>query len=147
MNGRGFTLIEVLVAVAIFALAAVVLGAAYINVLQGYAAVAQRQEREADLRQARGLVLGEPERAVVQRGGTLGLAPGRSARWSAALQPTSVADLFRVAFRCEIRESAHREPWVREEVFYLLRPTWSEPGAREQLRQQARVRLGREAVK
>ena len=38
---RGFTLVEVLVALCIFAMAAVVLGSAYVNVLTGYEVVSR----------------------------------------------------------------------------------------------------------
>ena len=40
-NQPGFTLVEVLVALAIFALGAVVLGSAYLNVLNSYEAVSR----------------------------------------------------------------------------------------------------------
>jgi general secretion pathway protein I len=138
---RGFTLIEVLVALAIFALAAVVLGGAYVNVLTSYDAVSRRQEHEQDLRLVRALVLAEPDRKIVEEGGTLTLPGNRTAAWTAQLEETTVADLFRVAFRCEIRDSGSGAPWEREEVFLLLRPTWSDPAERDRLRQESLKRL------
>ncbi len=138
---RGFTLVEVLVSLAIFALAAVVLGAAYVNVLTGYEAVSRRQEHEQDLRLVRTLVLVEPDRKLVEAGGTFPLPENRSARWTAAVRATGVADLFGVRFRCEIDEPGRAQPWVREESFLLLRPTWSDPAERDRLREQSRQRL------
>ena len=139
----GFTLVEVLVSLAIFALAAVVLGAAYVNVLNGYDAVSHRQEHEQDLRLVRAQVLAEPDRKLVEKGGTFPLPQNRSAQWTASLQETAVADLFRVTFRCEIGEPSRPRPWVREESFLLLRPTWSDPADREKLREQAARRLAK----
>jgi len=138
-----FTLIEVLVALAIFALAAVVLGAAYVNVLTSYDAVSRRSEHEQELRLVRAVVLAEPDRTVVEQGGPFPLPDGRTAQWTATVEEAAVADLFRVKFRCEIAEPGRTEPWVREEEFSLLRPTWSDPAARDRLRQQSQQKLNR----
>lgn len=138
---RAFTLLEVLVSLAIFALAAVVLGAAYVNVLNGYDAVSHRQEHEQDLRLVRSQVLAEPDRKRVEKGGTFPLPQNHQAQWTATVQETAVADLFRVTFRCRIDETARPQPWVREENFLLLRPTWSDPSDREKLREQSARRL------
>jgi general secretion pathway protein I len=140
-TAAAFTLIEVLVSLAIFALAAVVLGAAYVNVLTGYDAVARRQEHEEDLRLVRSQILAEPDRAVVEQGGNFNLPDARVAQWTAAVGETSVADLFKVALRCEIPEPGRSQPWVREESFLLLRPTWSDPAVRDRLRQQSAEKL------
>lgn len=137
----GFTLIEVLVSLAIFAIAAVILGATYVNVLASYDAVARRSEHEQELRFVRAVILGEPDRMVVEEGGDLPLPENRSAHWGVTLEQAAVADLFQVHFRCEIRDPARAEPWVREENFMLLRPTWSDPVERDKLRQSARERL------
>jgi general secretion pathway protein I len=137
----GFTLIEVLVALAIFALAAVVLGAAYVNILTSYDAVSRRSEHEQELRWVRAAVMAEPDREVVEKGGTLPLPDHRALQWTAVVEPASVADLFRVRFRCEIPVPDRTKPWVREEIFFLLRPTWSDPAERDRLRQQSRERL------
>src|SRR4051812_45954159 len=101
----GFTLIEVLVSLAIFALAAVVLGATYVNVMGGYAAVAKMNEHEQDLQFVRTTaLLGEPDRKLVEAGGELALPDNRTAHWEAQVEETTVANLFRVNFHCEIRD-------------------------------------------
>lgn len=141
---RAFTLIEVLVSLAIFALAAVVLGATYVNVLAGYGALAKRNEHEQDLRRAHAALLGEPDRKKAEAGGELALPGNRVARWDARIEEAGVADLFHVGFRCEIRDPAQPQPWVREESFRLLRPTWSDPAIRDKLRQAAGERLDKQ---
>ena len=138
---RAFTLLEVLVALTIFAVAAVVLGATYVNVLANYTAAAARHEHAQDLRFVRVPLLNEPDRRKTEAGGELALPSGGTARWSATVAETTVADLFRVRWRCEIRTGGL--PWVREETFLLLRPTWSDPAAREKLRAASRQRLSR----
>lgn len=136
-----FTLIEVLVSLAIFALAAVVLGAAYVNVLTSYDAVKRRHEHAQDLRLIRATVTGEPDRHKAEAGGDLALPDNRTARWTVTIEEAAVSDLFRVGLRCEIRDHSRVQPWIGEESFLLLRPTWSDPAARDRLRNAARERL------
>ena len=136
-----FTLIEVLVSLAIFALAAVVLGATYLNVLTGYAAVAQRNGHDQDLRLVRTVVLAEPERKKAEAGGEVALPGNRTAHWEAKIEEADVADLFSVRWRCEIRDPAQPQSWTQEESFLLLRPTWSDPAVRDRLREAARTKL------
>jgi general secretion pathway protein I len=132
-----FTLIEVLVSLAIFALAAVVLGATYVNVLTSYDAVSRRNEHEQDVRLVRAALLGEPDRKKAEQGGEFTLPGNRMAHWEAKIEEASLADLFHITFRCEIRDPARVQPWVQEETFMLLRPTWSDPATRDKLRKAA----------
>jgi len=137
----GFTLVEVLVGLAIFALAAVVLGAAYANVLTSYDSVARRQKNEQELRLVRQLVLGEPDRQVVEKGGLLTLPESQSVEWRATIEDTAVADLFRVVLKCQWRTPASVQPAPTEEFFWVLRPTWTDPADRDKLRQESERRL------
>lgn len=139
-----FTLIEVLVSLAIFALAAVVLGAAYVNVLTSYDAVKRRHEHAQDLRLVRATLAGEPDRQKAEAGGDLALPDNRTARWTVTIEQAAVTDLFRVGLRCEIRDQSHAQPWIGEESFQLLRPTWSDAAARDRLHQAARERIAKQ---
>lgn len=137
--GRGFTLLEVLVSLAIFALAAIMLSATYVNILSNYDAVSRRNEHSQDLRLVRAQLLSEPDRKKAEDGGDFALPDNRSARWKAVIEETNVADLFRISFTCEIRETGAGtgKPWAQEETFTLLRPTWSDPALRDKLRASA----------
>src|ERR1035441_2284073 len=79
----GFTLLEVLVALAIFAMAAVVLGATYVNALNAYNAASRHNEYDTDLRFVRAAVLTEPDRDKAEQGGDLDLGGGKRAHWQA----------------------------------------------------------------
>ena len=142
-----FTLIEVLVSLAIFALAAVVLGATYVNVLSSYDAVSRRNQHEQDVRFLRAAVLGESDRKIVEAGGDLPLPELRTGHWEAKIEEAGVADLFRVSFRCEIRDPARAQPWEQEEIFMLLRPGWSDPVLRDKLRQATTERVQKRRAK
>lgn len=128
---RAFTLIEVLVSLGIFALAAIVLSAAYLNILGAYQTVRQRQQDDEDWKHLRAQVLTEPDRAVLERGGNLPRPDGSIQAWTVRIEPTAIADLFTVTLRLEKPGEAGAPP---ERRLNLLRPAWSDPGERDRLR-------------
>jgi general secretion pathway protein I len=138
----GFTLLEVLMALVIFALAAVVLGAAYINVLNAYDVAARGMVVNEDAAHARQLLLAEPDRKKVEEGGDFETPDGRRVTWTAEITSTGTADLFNVAFTCELPEPGRTEPLRSTENFLVLRPTWSiDPGERGKLKEDAKTRI------
>ena len=142
---RAFTLVEVLVALAVLAVAAVVLGAAYVNLLQTHAALRDRDGSSADIAWAREALLAEADRAEAERGGDVVLPDGRTATWRATITPAAVSDLFDVTLEVSAPPSSGAGELVRtSETLRLLRPTWSTPAERERLRELARQRLERQ---
>jgi general secretion pathway protein I len=139
--GRAFTLIEVLISLAIFALAAVVLAAAYLNVLGSYQAVARRQQGEEEWKLVRTTVLSEPDRTKIESGGRLPLVDGSSLRWTVKIEETAVADLFAVTISAEPEYAAGPDSRAHEQKLLLLRPHWSDPVARDKLRAATQQRL------
>lgn len=135
---RAFTLVEVLVSLAIFALASVALSGAYLNVLGGYHASDQQRERHEDWSLARMQVLIEPQRDVIESGGQFNLPDKTVLHWSAQIEPTELADLFAVELTGEVTGS---DGWTQTERLMLYRPDWSDPSDREQLREESRQRL------
>ena len=138
---RGFTLIEVLISLAIFALAAVVLSMAYLNIIGSYRGMGDRQQAEEDWKWLRLTVLSERDRKIVEDGGRLALPDGNQLVWSAKIEPTDVADLFRVNLKGETAQTTGPEAWQRSQSLQLLRPTWSDPAERDKLREVTRQRL------
>lgn len=136
-----FTLLEVLVALAIFAMAAVVLGATYVNALNAYEAATRHNEYSEDLRFVRAALLTEPDRDKAEAGSELDLGGGKRARWHADIIPTNTVDLFSVAWTCEITDPSRREPYRTTRTFLLLRPSWSDPVERSTLLEQVRERI------
>lgn len=136
-----FTLLEVIVALAIFALAAVVLGAAYVNILNAYAAVARGNQADEDLRFARAQLLAEPDRTKAETGGDFAAGDGRTVKWHATIAATATADLFTVTFTCERPDAADGGTRATTEQFMLLRPTWADPAENTKLKQDAQDRI------
>ncbi len=120
--------------IAILAMAAVVLGAAYVNTLGAHAAVAQRASKGSGMDYLREVVFNEPERGKVEEGGQLALPDGRQLRWEAVIEEAAVPDLFKVVIRGQITGGTAKDAEEFEQTSMLLRPTWSDEGKREQLR-------------
>lgn len=138
----GFTLVEVLVALTIFAMAAVMLASAYLNVLNSYEVVSRGVQINEDFAFARQQVLNEPDRKKVEEGGEFETAGGRRAKWSVEIESTSVADVYRVAFTCELSDPAMPENARQTQKFLLLRPTWViDPAERSKLKEDAKTRI------
>jgi general secretion pathway protein I len=137
-----FTLLEILIALAIFAFAAVVIASAYLNVLLSYDIAARSNALDADLAYARSIVLAEPDVEKLEKGGEFDTADNRHVKWGVEIVPTSLADVFTVNFSCELAESFGGDTKKHTETFTVLRPTWSiDPAARGQLRLETRNRI------
>ena len=129
-------------AIAIFALSAVILASAYVNVLNSYLMVDRIAQSSADLTFARSLVLTEPDRKKLEAGGEFDTADTRHVKWEVEILPTSTADLFTVNFTCTIGAIGEPEPQKTVQTFMLLRPTWSiDPAERGKLREDAKQRI------
>ena len=138
-----FTLLEVLAALVIFALAAAVLGGAYVNVLNAYQTMARNVRQQDDLRFAREQLRGEPDRRKAEEGMEFRSSDGRRVEWRAEIEPTEMPDLFTVRFRCRLEDPPPASTREVEEVFQLLRPTWSEAVERDERRAEVRKRIVR----
>ena len=138
---RGFTILEVLVALAIFAGAAVMLSATYLNVLNGYAVLEHEGDYQNEIKFARATLLAEPDLDTAVKGGEFEATNGRHVNWKASVDPTETADLFTVTFECEINGNEMKHPLHTTDTFRLLRPTWSKVDERDKLRTATRTRI------
>jgi general secretion pathway protein I len=142
-GARGFTFLEVIVALAIFAVTGVVLASAYLNVLGAQQAALQRDTRAADLRLVRQALCTEASLDKVTAWNDLPLPDDRTARWRATVTATNIADLFDVALEINVSgEDGRSQPAVTENL-RLLRPTWSVPAESQALRGKARTNLAK----
>jgi len=139
----GFTLLEVLISLLIFVMAAVVLGSSYVNVLNGYDLAQRANERHEDIEFARALLLAEPDRDKAEQGGEFASANGRHVSYHAQIDPTQTADLFAVAFTCEINDPSAKKPETVTENFMVLRPTWSDPTTNTALLAAAKAKISK----
>ena len=137
---RAFTLIEVLVALLIFTLTAVVLGGAYLNVLNSYEVAQRSNVNDNDVTFARSQLLAIADLPTAQAGAEFDDGE-RHVKWTAEIDPADTTDLFTVTFTCVLTGSGNAPTKTVVETFMLLRPTWSDPSARSTLRQAAASRI------
>lgn len=137
-----FTILEVMVALAIFAIAVMVLAGAYVNVLNSVEGAKLDQSLEQELAFVRSQVLLEPDLATVEAGGEVPTGTHGNATWSAEVSHTNVADLFRVDLTVSL-EGDGKAVAAREEkeTLFLLRTSWSQPVDRDALREATRKRI------
>ena len=140
-NRSGFSLIEVVIALAIFAMAAVVLSDTFVNALLAREKGFSNDARNRDIRAVRMQLLLEPNREDAEDGGTYETLSNGSADWKAVIEPTNVVDLFHVKFRIRFSEPQEDQEAHYEETLYLLRPVWSEPDERSNLLQEKKDTL------
>jgi prepilin-type N-terminal cleavage/methylation domain-containing protein len=140
---RGFTLLEVLISLLIFVMAAVVLGSSYVNVLNGYDLAQRANARNDDMEFARAQLLAEPDHDKAEQGGEFDSANGRHVSWHAQIDPTQTADLFAVAFTCEINDPSAKAPDTATQNFMVLRPTWSDATTNTALLAAAKAKIAK----
>ena len=136
---RGFTLLEVLIALAIFTMAAVVLGAAYVNILNAYDVAQRTNARNEELTFARSQLLATTNRDDAEKGADYDSLTGH-VNWHAEIDPTPTVDVFAVTFICEIRGQKD-ETYTQK--FMVLRPTWSDPVDRSKLLADVKARIAK----
>jgi len=148
-----FTLVEVMVALAIFALSAIVLGSTYLNILNSYIAASKGTGEDPELAFCRQELLTQPDLNLAQAGDEYNTAEvaaqpgilaqnGRDVKWTADIEPTTLPDLFTVTLTCvETSTALGAEAKTLTSTFMLLRPTWSQPADREPLMQNETTRI------
>lgn len=138
---RGFTLLEVTLAAAIFAAAAVVLSTAFSNALTAMGNMRRESNEEPLFRHVRSLAVTIPDLDNFEQGEELLLPDDAKAEWTAKVEPTTVADLFRVELTISLHLKNDSEPRVEVSHLYLLRPTWSDADDRAKIIEEAKTRL------
>ncbi len=147
MARRAFTLVEVLVSLAIFALAAVALGAAYVNLILAHDALRKADPKLEAMQQARHALFAEPDLGTAESGGEVVLTDERVVHWTSVVEPLPVADLFSVTLEVELPALEGGASERIEETHTLLRPTWSEAADRTKLLDAAKQRLEEERAR
>ena len=137
----GFTILEVLIALAIFALAAVLLGSAYLNVLNGYEVANRVLLRNDDVRFARDTLLAQADPEIVVKGGDFDGGNNRRVHWKAKFELTETTDVFLVTFECEISAPELRQPERVTETFRVLRPSWSKADEKSKIQTKNKDRI------
>lgn len=137
---RGFSLIEVVIAIAIAGVAFIVLTETFFNVLLTLDSLEAETDLEKDIRFVRREIVAIADRDEVEDGGTITTLDHGPAEWEVALEETDILDLFRVHLSITF-EPRDADPVQYEETLYILRPTWSDPIISSSILAEARDRI------
>ena len=140
---KGFTIIEVLLALAIFGTAATVLTFSFTNSIIALKRQQPNRHWESDLQFVRRLVLQAKDVDTLQEGDEVDTLSSGEISWEAEIEPTNLIDYYKVTVEYEI-EDAPDGMESHTEVLYLLRPAWSEgefAGDRQELLQDKQQKL------
>ena len=125
---KGFTIIEVLVALAILGAGAFVLTFAFSNAVIGLRHQQDNSHWANDLQFVRRQVLLAKDMDTLEEGDEIDTLSSGTISWQASeIEMAEVIDLFRVIVEYEI-EDAPEGLENHSEVLYLLRPNWSAGG-------------------
>jgi len=140
---KGFTIIEVLLALAIFGTAATVLTFSFTNSIIALKRQQPNRHWESDLQFVRRLVLQAKDVNELQEGDEIDTLSSGEISWEVEIEPTNLIDYYKVTVEYEI-EDAPEGMDSHTEVLYLLRPAWSEgefAGDRQELLQDKQQKL------
>ncbi len=130
---KAFSLIEVLIALAVFSMAATYLMSTFVNALLARERSVRDDLLHNDIRAVRMQILLEPNREDAEDGGEYPTTNHGEATWEAVIEPTDVVDLFKVELNIEFSDPPEDSEPRHRETLYLLRPTWSESDERAEL--------------
>ena len=136
-----FSLIEVVIALAVFGLASTVLMSSFIEALLSRDGTSNKSLIDNDIRAVRMQLLLEPNIEAAEDGNEYDSLSSGEASWIATINPTNVVDLFKVDFSVKFSDPPEGQSDSYSETLYLLRPTWSERDERDELLQDKRKEL------
>lgn len=140
-TANAFTLIEVLIALAVFAMAGLYLMSTFVNALTARERSVSDDLLHADIKTVRMQLLLEPNLEEAEDGGDYPTVNHGEAYWQAVIEPMEIVDLFEVELTIEFSEPGENQTGIHQEKLYLLRPTWSEADERSQLLEDKRQAL------
>jgi hypothetical protein len=126
----GFMLVEVLIALALFGLSAVILVDGAFVATRVAREMVDTRELEQDLIWVRSQILRIADYEKFSEGGEIESLSMGEVSWETEVEMTDVLDLYKVILRLEYdgNDDYGIEPGQRESAMYLLRPTWGGHG-------------------
>lgn len=128
---KGFTLVEVTVALAIFGIAVVVLTQSFLGGMFSLESFKFDSTEDEALMFVYDKVL-VLSKADIENGGSITTANNGVAKWTGSVKTTSTLELYKVIINVSFEQKKPSiKPKTFTEEFYLYRPKWSEAAERE----------------
>ena len=140
----GFSLIEVVIAIAIAGAAFIVLTETFFNILLTLESLESQSDYQRDVRFVRSQIIQIADREELEEGGEITTLNLGEAEWRAEVEETETVDLFKLDLEIAF-ENPESEPIEWAETLYLLRPTWGDSFERGALLDEVRRRIEDEA--
>lgn len=123
---KGFLLIEVLIALALFGLTAIYLVEGAFVASRTIRLMKDTRELEKELLWARSEIFREVDYEKIKDGGDLPTMSMGEINWEAEAEMTDIVDLYKVTLLLNYdgNDEMKVEPGAREYVMLMLRPTW-----------------------
>lgn len=137
----GFTLLEVLLATALFALSSTALVQVVLNTLSALNAQPRWSSDAVDLAFVIDQIEAIDTRSRLEEGGTLTSPSGQVVHWSASSEPTDIIDLHAIQLRLEWQPSEEHPSREDRKKLYWYRPWLSEPSERAARIQAKKIEL------
>jgi prepilin-type N-terminal cleavage/methylation domain-containing protein len=125
-ESKGFSLIEVVIAIAVAGIAFFVLTETFFNVLLTLDGLESESDYQKDVRFVRREIIQIADRDELEDGGEITTLDLGEATWEVELEETEIVDLFQMDLFIEF-ENPDGSPIEYREILFLLRPTWSDP--------------------
>jgi prepilin-type N-terminal cleavage/methylation domain-containing protein len=116
----GFTLIEVAVALAIFAISVIVLSQSFLNTMTGQALLSQPNNWAIDFHTLKRVVISRTTADQLKGGGDFTSINGDKIRWDGSATLLKVKHLYRIEASCRWPDNRRRKC-----IFHLFNPSWS----------------------
>lgn len=132
---KAFTLIEVLISLALFALASNIIASAFINALLARESNPSITYKDIATQTARRQLLLEPNLEDAMDGARIETLEIGEVVWTSEILPTDIVDLFECQLVIEFLDVDSETASTYNEKLFLLRPTWSVSDERSSLLQ------------
>jgi len=137
---KGFSLIEVVIAIAVAGISFFLLTETFFNILLTLDSLEAQSDYQKDVRFVRREIIQIADRDEIEDGGEITTLDLGKAVWEVELEETEIVDLFHVDLQIEF-ENPEGEPIEYREILFLLRPTWSDPIESSAILSDARDRI------
>ena len=132
-SSKAFSLVEVLIALALFAIASNLISSAFINALLSRERDNKTLYRDLAIATARKQLLLEAKIDDAEDGGKIETLELGEVDWYSEILPSEIVDLFEVHLYVEFFDLKDSRQTNYDEILFLLRPTWSESDERSTL--------------